>query len=240
MVEKVHNLSPIDSTGHSTHYASIAAGSYVNNVQYSDLNMGTERDDAIKDGVDIIFASFGSRVIYAEVHEDSGLGLGFFHAVSHGIPVVAGGGNSGPDSNTISNVSPWIINVAASNSDKDIITPLTLGNNKTILGKGFIKGNEQAFAPLIIFENITRPEEFKFVVNQVKGKVVMLSIQKKEDIIKYMIPLKTSGILAVIIAISPDDIMIDFTPLGLTMPLLTVDLEQGNQIFDYFQQCKSK
>ncbi|PHT96546.1 hypothetical protein BC332_34528 [Capsicum chinense] len=272
MVEKVHNLSPLDSTGHSTHYASIAAGSYVNNVQYSDLNMGSVRggaplarlaiykvcwkdnrigtscagadilagiDDAIKDGVDIMSVSIGGGIVYAEVHEDSALGLGFFHAVSHGIPVVAGGGNSGPDSNTISNVSPWIINVAASNSDKDIITPLTLGNNKTIIGNGFFKGNDQAFAPLIIFENITSPEEFKFVVNQVKGKVVMLSIQKSDDTFKYMIPLKTSGVLAVIVAVTPDDSIVDFSEFGITIPLVTVDFEQGNQIFDYFQQCKS-
>ncbi|PHT82936.1 hypothetical protein T459_11379, partial [Capsicum annuum] len=245
-----------------------SVGSYVNNVQYSGPNMGTVRgarlaiykvcwkdnrtgsycsepdilagiDDAIKYGVDIISASIGGGVFYAEVHEENCLGLGSFHAVSHGIPVVAPAGNSGPDSNTINNVSPWIINVAASNSDKDIITPLTLGNNKTIIGNGFFKGNDQAFAPLIIFENITSPEEFKSVVNQVKGKVVMLSIQKTDDIIKCMSHLKTSGILAVIVAISPEDDIMDLNSMGITIPLFTVDLEQGNQIFDYFQRCKS-
>ncbi|KAM3394312.1 hypothetical protein P3S68_003314 [Capsicum galapagoense] len=183
----------------------------------SDADILADIDDAIKDGVDIISASIGSSVIYAEVHEENGLGLGSFHAVSHGIPVVAAGGNSGPDSNTISNVSPWIITVAASNSDKEIITPLTLGNNKTILGNGFFKGNDQAFAPLIIFENITSPEEFKSVVNQVKGKVVMLSIQKTDDIIKCMSHLKASGILAVIVAISPEDDIMDLNSMGITI-----------------------
>lgn len=47
-------------------------------------------DDAIKDGVDVLSASFGEDFKnLAEVHED--LALGAFHAVIHGIPVIAPG-----------------------------------------------------------------------------------------------------------------------------------------------------
>ncbi|PHU19191.1 hypothetical protein BC332_10342 [Capsicum chinense] len=122
------NLSPLASTGYGTHCASTSVGSYVNNVQYSSLNMGIVRggaplawlaiykkdnkivsycsdtdilvgvDDAIKDGVDIISTSIGGGGgVCAEVHEENGLGLGSFHAVSHGIPVVIAAGNSGLD-----------------------------------------------------------------------------------------------------------------------------------------------
>ncbi|XP_060181943.1 subtilisin-like protease SBT3.6 [Lycium barbarum] len=149
VVEKSINLSPLDEEGHGTHVASTAAGSYVNNLQFYGLNMGTVRggaplardadllaciDDAINDGVDVLSASIcRDGVKSAEVNLENLMGIGSFHAVSHGIPFVAGGGNNGPESSTISNTSPWLINVAASNDDREIVTPLTLGNNETIL-----------------------------------------------------------------------------------------------------------
>ncbi|WMV49250.1 hypothetical protein MTR67_042635 [Solanum verrucosum] len=43
MLEKNHNLSAIDASGHGSHCASTAAGSYVNNVEYYGFNMGTVR-----------------------------------------------------------------------------------------------------------------------------------------------------------------------------------------------------
>uniref|UniRef100_A0A1U7VFL5 Subtilisin-like protease SBT5.3 n=1 Tax=Nicotiana sylvestris TaxID=4096 RepID=A0A1U7VFL5_NICSY len=179
-VRQLYNLSSLDNTGHGTHVAYTAAGSYVNNLEYYDLNMGTIQggaplarlaiykvfwrdakgvyscngadflsaiDDAIRDGVDILSASLGSGpATVAEVHAESILGIGSFHAVSHGISVVAGGGNNGPNSNTIVNTSPWLITVAASNDDTQIVTPLTLGNNKTILVRLFcIWGDSEAF-----------------------------------------------------------------------------------------------
>ncbi|XP_075109770.1 subtilisin-like protease SBT3.17 [Nicotiana tabacum] len=190
MVRQLYNLSSLDNTGHGTHVAYTTAGSYVNNLQYYGLNMGTTRggaplarlaiykvsrrdkngvpsgrngadilaaiDDAIRDGVDILSASLGSGPLtfddgvdilsaslgsgpltFDEVHAKSILGIGSFYAVSHSIPVVAAGGNSGPNSNTIANTSPWLITVAASNNDTQIVTPLTLGNNKTILVRLF-------------------------------------------------------------------------------------------------------
>ncbi|KAM3374760.1 subtilisin-like protease SBT3.9 isoform X2 [Capsicum galapagoense] len=193
MVEKLHKLSALDDNGHGTHVAYTTAGSYVNNVKYYDLNMGTTHggaplarlaiykvgwtsigstisnidvlaaiDDAIKDGVDILSASLGSAINIADIDENNLLGMGSFHAVSHGIPFIATAGNSGPGSSTVENNSPWLISVASSNSDRDIVTPLTLGNNKTILAAGLTKGMQQAFAPLSIADGL-------------KGKVLMLS-----------------------------------------------------------------
>ncbi|KAG5579439.1 hypothetical protein H5410_050066, partial [Solanum commersonii] len=237
MLEKNHNLSAIDASGHGSHCASTAAGSYVNNVEYYGFIMGIVRegaplarlaiykicwkdggtaycngadvlagiDDAIKDGVDLLSASI----------------------VSHGIPVIAAGGNSGSDSNTISNTAPWVITVAASNSDREIVTPLTLGNNKTILGMF----KEEIFGPLITFENITNSEEIKSLTSEVKGKVVMLFFQHQEDIAVSLKILKTIGVLAFIVASSP------FTQITIgvsSIPIFYVDLEQGNQIFAIF------
>uniref|UniRef100_M1BPJ1 Cucumisin n=1 Tax=Solanum tuberosum TaxID=4113 RepID=M1BPJ1_SOLTU len=196
-------------------------------------------DDAIKDGVDIISASIGDIFInIAEVNEESVLGIGSYHAVSHGISVIAAGGNSGPDSNTISNTAPWVITVAASNSDRHIVTPLTLGNNNTILGDGLFR--EQIFGPLITFHNITKGEQVKFIANEVKGKVLLVFFQQEDDILASLINLKTSGVLAIIVSIPPFDEITDYNQLfGIPIPNVYVDLEQGNQIYDYFQRSKS-
>ncbi|KAK6777328.1 hypothetical protein RDI58_024045 [Solanum bulbocastanum] len=268
MLQKNHNLSAIDAVGHGSHCASTAAGSYVNNVQYYGFNMGTVRggaplarlaiykicweddgaahcngadilagiDDAIKDGVDLLSASIGSygSINSADINEESLLGIGSYHAVSHGIPVIAAGGNSGPDSDTISNTAPWLITVAASNSDRQILTPLTLGNNKTLLCQGIFK--EEIFGPLMTFGNITSFEEIKSLTTEVKGKVVMLFFQHQEDILKSLKTLKTIGALAFIVATSP---FIQIAEFNQVLPIYYVDLEQGNQIFDYFQQSQS-
>ncbi|XP_060180450.1 subtilisin-like protease SBT3.9 isoform X1 [Lycium barbarum] len=274
MVEELYDLSPLDDDGHGTHVAYTAAGSYVNDVQYYGLNMGTVRggaplarlaiykvcwkdnkntycgsadilagiDDAIKDGVDILSASIGDDGVFSEVNFfENLLGIGSFHAVSHGISFIAAGGNTGPESSTISNTSPWVINVAASNDDREIVTPITLGNNKTILAaQGIFKGKEQAFAPLVIFENITNYNEVKSIANEVKGKVLMLFFQNQIDIIFSLLTLKTTGVLALIVSTPPLNQNIDYNQThGVPIPFFSVDLEQGNQIFDYFQQCKS-
>lgn len=92
-------------------------------------------DGAIKDGVDIISASIGDAMnrVFSQADFYSDLAIASFHAVSRGIPFVTAGGNDGPEPYTIINASPWMITVAAVNDDRDIVTPLTLGNNKTIL-----------------------------------------------------------------------------------------------------------
>ncbi|XP_049371128.1 subtilisin-like protease SBT3.10 [Solanum verrucosum] len=275
MAEKSYNLSPLDEDGHGTHVAYTAAGSYVNNIQYYGLNMGTSRggaplarlaiykvcwinkvngetylggadalaaiDDAIKDGVDIISASIGfNGRVFSEVDFESLLGIGSFLAVSHGIPFVAAGGNTGPEPNTIGNVSPWIITVAASNEDRDIVTPLTLGNNNTILAQEIFQGKNQAFAPLLVARDVTNKEELKSIVKEVKGKIVMIFLEDKKDVLFYLTTLNNTGVLALICVTPPLEQNTDFNQLiGVPIPFFTVDVEQGTQILDYFQQCKS-
>lgn len=46
MLKKYNDLSALDEYGHGTHCAFTAAGSYVNNVKYYNLNMGTVRGGA--------------------------------------------------------------------------------------------------------------------------------------------------------------------------------------------------
>ncbi|MCD9641448.1 hypothetical protein HAX54_027633 [Datura stramonium] len=227
MVEKLYDLSPIDDMGHGTHVAYTAAGSYVNTLDYYGLNMGTVRggapfariamhmifgadilasiDDAIKDRVDVLSTSIGNGLIkFAEVHVgESLLGLGSFHAVSHGIPFITSAGNSGPDSNTLNGGSPWVISVAASNEDREIVTPIILGNNKTILGQGVYNGKGEPFAPLITFGNITSHQEVQFIAKEVAGKVLLLFLQGQQDIIPSFMALQTTPGVNILAAVPP-------------------------------------
>ncbi|KAK4715951.1 hypothetical protein R3W88_014289 [Solanum pinnatisectum] len=263
--KNIYILSPLDDVGHGRHVAYTAAGSYVNNLEYYGLNMGTVRggapnariamyklcwmddkgdsyfggvdilagiDDAIKDGVDVLSASFGGDLInFAEVDTSgsySVMGIGSFHAASHGIPFVVAGGNTGPDSYTVTPTSPWIISVAAGNEDREIVTPLTLANNNNTI-------------PVSFLQLLSFAEDNKSInVEEVKGKVLMLFLQKEDDIYTSLTNLNTSGVLAFIVATHPLGGINDYNQIiGVPIPFVSVDLEQGNQIFDYFQQCIS-
>ncbi|KAM3374763.1 hypothetical protein P3S68_013477 [Capsicum galapagoense] len=274
IVKKFNDLSPIDDDGHGTHVAYTTAGSYINNVEYHGVNMGTTRggaplarlaiykvawndingemisnidvlaaiDDAIKDGVDVISISIGGggAVNYADINEDTLFGIGSFHAVSYGISFIASGGNSGPTSYTVGATSPWVITVASSSFNREIVTPLTLGNNNTIRASGLIKGKGHGFAPLVTFANVTKVEDIKSIASGLKGKVLLLFFQKEDDADMSVMHLKKTALLAYICATLPADQLNGFNQISQNnMSFFMVDFEQGNQIFDYIQHCIS-
>lgn len=91
-------------------------------------------DEAIHDGVDVLSLSIGGSVpLFSDVDERDGISTGSFHAVARGITVVCAASNDGPLAQTVQNISPWIITVAASTMDRAFPTSITLGNNKTFL-----------------------------------------------------------------------------------------------------------
>ncbi|KAL3829050.1 hypothetical protein ACJIZ3_017852 [Penstemon smallii] len=83
-------ISPRDSSGHGTHCASTAAGSF---------------ETAIHDGVEVLSVSLGKPRIslYREIDQQDLLYYGSFHAVAHGITIVCSGGNIKPKYQTIKN-----------------------------------------------------------------------------------------------------------------------------------------
>lgn len=90
-------------------------------------------DQAIYDGVDVISVSIGSGMpLFTEVDAHDGIAAGSFHAVAKGITVVCAAGNDG-SGNSVQNIAPWIITVAASTTDRLFPTPITLGNNRTFM-----------------------------------------------------------------------------------------------------------
>nr|GLL38851.1 subtilisin-like protease SBT3.3 [Ipomoea trifida] len=162
-------ISARDKDGHGTHTSSTATGSPVHNVSYKGLALGTLRggaprarlaiykigwdggiaaadalkafDEAIHDGVDVISASFGQPVpLYSEVDPQDSINYGSFHAVAHGISVVASAGNDGPGAQSVSNGEPWVLTVAGITPDRAFPTPITLGN-----GQIFMQGADHDF-----------------------------------------------------------------------------------------------
>ncbi|KAM6578091.1 hypothetical protein CsatB_029928 [Cannabis sativa] len=149
-----------DSEGHGSHTASTAAGNNVKNVSFYGLKEGIARggvpsariaaykvcsptgcyseamlaafDDAIADGVDIITISMSSPML--ETLELDPISIGAFHAMKKGILTTNSAGNSGPFLQTLTSVAPWLMTVAASTTDQQIIDKIVLGNGTTIIG----------------------------------------------------------------------------------------------------------
>lgn len=85
---------------------------------------------AISDGVDVLSVSLGGEA--TEFFGDS-ISIGSFHAAANGIVVVSSAGNSGPSPSTVSNVSPWMLTVAASTIDREFSSYITLGDKKILV-----------------------------------------------------------------------------------------------------------
>ncbi|KAM5554485.1 hypothetical protein ABKV19_022727 [Rosa sericea] len=146
----------LNSEGHGTHCASIAAGNIVRNTSINGLGFGNARggapsahiaaykacwkngcsdadilavfDDAVADGVDIISASIASKV--PNDYFRSGVAIGAFHATRKGILVSTCNGNEGPKKRTVINFAPWMLSVAATTINLQFITKVQLGNGK--------------------------------------------------------------------------------------------------------------
>ncbi|KAK4429954.1 Subtilisin-like protease SBT4.3 [Sesamum alatum] len=197
-----------DRMGHGTHTASTAAGNYVKDASFYGIAEGTARggvpsariaaykvcyplvgcqeadilaafDDAIADGVDIITISVGG-VTPSQFTNDS-MAIGAFHASQNGILVVQSAGNKGAEKKTIASVVPWIFTVAASTTDRGIITKVELGNGSILNGKGInsFSLNRTSY-PLVYGEDVSRQCGKQAAQNcmcleksLVKGKIVL-------------------------------------------------------------------
>jgi len=152
----VSKLSARDYEGHGSHTLSTAGGNFVHGANVFEFGNGTASggspkarvaaykacwdqgcfdadifaafEAAINDGVDVISMSLGSDS--PPDFFESSISIGSFHAVAHGIPLVASAGNSGPIAGSVSNTEPWTLTVGASTIDRDFSSHVILGNNK--------------------------------------------------------------------------------------------------------------
>ncbi|KAJ4872978.1 Subtilisin-like serine endopeptidase family protein [Raphanus sativus] len=159
--------SPRDGLGHGTHTASTAVGSVVSDVSgfaggtarggapsarlavyktcwgkdlegvCTEADILAAFDDAVRDGVSVISASFGSSPPLTPFFESSA-DIGAFHAAERGISVVFSGGNDGPDPGLVQNVAPWAVSVAASTMDRSFPTSIIIDGGYTLTGQSLI------------------------------------------------------------------------------------------------------
>ncbi|KAF8050751.1 hypothetical protein N665_1891s0001 [Sinapis alba] len=274
--ESLDFISPRDRNGHGTHVATIAAGSYVQDISYNGLAGGTVRggaphariamykgcwylddldittcssadilkamDEAIHDGVDVLSLSLGSVVpLHGETDIRDGISTGAFHAVLKGITVVCAGGNSGPEAQTVTNTAPWIVTVAATTLDRSFPTPITLGNNKVILGQAMYTGPELGFTSLVYPEDPGNSSEtFSGTCEDLSlnsnltmvGKVVLCFTSSSGTVSSAASSVKKAGGLGVIIAGHPGS---DLEPCLDDFPCVSVDYELGTSILLYIQ-----
>ncbi|KAL5551493.1 hypothetical protein UlMin_001669 [Ulmus minor] len=202
-------------------------------------------DEAIHDGVDVLSLSIGSFIpMYSDVDERDGIATGSFHAVARGITVVCGAGNDGPAAQTVQNIAPWILTVAASTIDRAFPVPITLGNNKTLLGQGLFAGKEIGFTGLVYPESggLTPEangvcEDLSFHGINVTGKVVLCFTSKaRRAIIIASRVVKAAGGVGLIVAKHIND---NLYPCGNDFPCIEVDFEVGTKIVFYIRSNES-
>ncbi|EOA33849.1 hypothetical protein CARUB_v10021339mg [Capsella rubella] len=160
-------LSPFDASGHGSHVASIAAGNanvpvIVDGFFYGRASGMAPRariavykaiypsigtlvdviaaiDQAIMDGVDVLTLSVGPD----EPPVDKPTVLGIFDlamllARKAGVFVVQAAGNHGPLPSSVLSYSPWVVGVAAGNTDRSYPASLILDGGQTVQGVGLL------------------------------------------------------------------------------------------------------
>ncbi|XP_050235776.1 subtilisin-like protease SBT4.4 isoform X1 [Mercurialis annua] len=205
-----------DEVGHGTHTASTAAGNKVIDASLLGIAQGTARggvpsariaaykicsvsgcagadilaafDDAIADGVDVISLSLG--FLSAQSYDEDPIAIGSFHAMVKGIFISQSAGNSGMFG-TVSSVAPWILSVAASSIDRQIINKVVLGNGQTYTGNSINTFSlEGPNFPLIYERNASKPcshSDGRFWRSEcldsdlVKGKIVLCDFSSGES-----------------------------------------------------------
>ncbi|KAG0462652.1 hypothetical protein HPP92_021128 [Vanilla planifolia] len=164
--------SPVDTDGHGTHVASIAAGRQVNGASVlgtakgvssgmapkahlaiykvcfvkgcADADIIAAIDQAIKDGVDVINMSISCSPT-APLYADS-VALGSMAAIQHGIVAVSSAGNEGPKTNSLSHCAPWVIAAGAVSTDRRATSKVELGDGRTFNG-------QTAYQPVNTFDS---------------------------------------------------------------------------------------
>nr|GMD56633.1 subtilisin-like protease SBT3.5 [Ipomoea batatas] len=265
-------ISPRDLNGHGTHTSSTAVGSVVSNVSYKGLALGTFRggaprarlafykigweggfnaadalkafDEAIHDGVDVISASFGANVpLRPEVDPNDSLHFGSFHAVAHGITVVAAGGNEGPAAQTVSGADPWILTVAATTPDRDFPTPITLGNGQTLTGQSLFTGKDTGVVNLLFCDDITPENISPNDTDWLAGKVVFcftgkhgLDLDVVGIVAQARAVMRDAGALGIIVSQKPFTLLDAYDD---DFPSVQVDYEVGTKILLYIRSTRN-
>ncbi|ESQ41165.1 hypothetical protein EUTSA_v10012766mg [Eutrema salsugineum] len=188
-------------------------------------------DDAIADGVDVMTLSIGRPIpVFNEVDEGNIIGYGAFHAISKGITVVACAGNTGPEGYSVLNIAPWIITVGATTIDRWYPTPLTLGNNETLMGR--IPSRDKEVQAGLMYAMFARD----ITKESAMGKVVLAFIVKNGDAKNDYLTSATHAQARGVIFASRRNDVITFSE---ALIILEIDYEQGTTMLKYIQSTSS-
>ncbi|XP_019154571.1 PREDICTED: subtilisin-like protease SBT3.9 [Ipomoea nil] len=195
-------------------------------------------DYAIHDRVDVISVSVGSPVpLASDMEAENGIGIGSFHAITRGIPVIVAAGNAGPSAFTITNVEPWVITVAASTIDRIFAYTITLGNGEKYavdwqLPNGTALSHPLHFAGKYMGEADLMPR--KLDPAEVKGKIVFMFGDDLDRNLVLVDKATDAGAVGVIYS-NPSNV--DSLPiLNARIPYVQVDYDAGTRIKDYIFQ----
>ncbi|KAJ7970036.1 cucumisin-like [Quillaja saponaria] len=220
--------SPRDGRGHGTHTASTAA------------DILAAFDDAIADRVDIVSVSFGTPT-NAQYFDDPTT-IGSFHAMRKGILTVASAGNDGPQRAIVSNYAPWILTVAATNSDRKFISQLILENgqrfegyalnNVNLHGKSFllIWGGDAANVSgnvISLTSKYCYPGELDS--NKVTGKIVLCEGRSDAS------GITTAGGVGAIMPRRP----FEHFALPFPLPATLINSEEIDKVLEYIRYSKN-
>ncbi|KAL5545233.1 hypothetical protein UlMin_009017 [Ulmus minor] len=264
--------SPRDSSGHGSHTSSIAAGRYVTNMNYKGLAAGGARggapmariavyktcwnsgcydvdllaafDDAIRDGVDIVSLSLGPDTPQGEYFSDA-ISIGSFHAVSHGILVVASVGNEGTPSSA-TNLAPWMLTVAAGSTDRDFTSDIILQNGGNFSGESLslyaMNDSARIISGAEAYAGYFTPYQSSFCLEsslnstKARGKVLVCrhaesSVESKRE--KSIVVKEAGGVGMILIDETGKNVAIPFL-----IPSAIVGMRTGNHILSYINRTR--
>ncbi|XP_019085272.1 PREDICTED: subtilisin-like protease SBT4.5 isoform X1 [Camelina sativa] len=253
-----------DNDGHGSHTASTAAGNAVKHVSFYGLGNGTARggvpaarvavysvcdiqgcradrilsafDDVIADNVDLISISISPFTILR--FELDPIAIGAFHAMAKGILTVNSAGNSGPARGTVRSVVPWILTVAASNTNRAFVTKVVLGDGKTVVGKAvnsfelngtmypLVYGGSASSRCDAATAGFCTPHCLD--TKRVKGKIVLCNSAQNSD------EVQSKGAVASIVKSSKVDYALIFS-----FPVSVLSEEDYNSVLSYMNLTKN-
>ncbi|XP_039123342.1 subtilisin-like protease 4 [Dioscorea cayenensis subsp. rotundata] len=255
---KWNDIPPVDTNGHGSHVASIAAGNFVKDAmvigkfKYTASGMAPRahlaiyktflfRSDNLKsyqqaiiDGVNIINYSIDddpAANFYNDVAAFSG-----YKATKKGISVSVAAGNKGAPKSLDHSV-PWLTVVGASSTDRRLVAVVKLGNGDDFIGEtGFYQTTQfdsSIFLP-IVYPGVNNKKEtlgcWRGSLNEidVKNKIVLCRASNK-NVNKGRVVLSAGG--AAMILLGP----INNIPNDLhVLPVSHVNFDDAKKILEYY------
>lgn len=197
-------------------------------------------DEAIHDGVDVISLSLGGVLpLFPEVDKRDLIYYGAFHAAEKGIVVVCSGGNEGPSAESINNVAPWVITVAATSIDRTFPTMITLGNNQKFTGQAIFHGHDTGYMSLITPDSDDSRYCNTIMANETwaTGRAVLCFHEGSElDLAQVKSNVLKIGAVGLIVVKNPSKFLDVFIS---DIPIVQVNTEIGTKILSYIRDSSN-